>query len=362
MQVVDNSESQFSPRVGMLAELGLGYNFSGMYAQLINLRKALSNQGVDVRLYDMWNARHEAYDVVHVYGLSPSLHSLIVTLDHLSIPYVVSPNYWPVRHTRANRLLSLLDLRGGVIAARSALQRRILLGAQSIIVASTGERDALARTYRVSPSNFVVIPNAVEREFGAGDPQLFRDEFSIDDDFVLTVAEVFNETKNHLRLLRAWTRDMPRLVFVGNELSDDYAERCMKEARALGNVTVVGPLPHEGELLKSAYAACSAFVLPSLVETTGLAALEAAVAGAPIAITEVGGTKDYFGADAFYCTPRSSRSIRKAVQAAIASGRDEERAARFMQMYDWDHVAKLIRDAYRSALMPQRSSKTGAPK
>ena len=286
----DDDRSRPPLRVGMVAELGLGYNFSGMYAQMINLRKALSSGGVEARLYDMWNARGEAYDVVHIFGLNPSLHSLTVTLDHLSVPYVVSPNNWPVRHTRASRMVSRLDFRGGYIAARSALQRRILLGARSVIVASVGERDALARTYRVPPRNFVVIPNAVEKEFGAGDPRLFRGEFSIEDDFVLTVSEVFNETKNHLRLLQAWTKDMPRLVFVGNQLSGDYAARCIKLMRALGNVTVVGPLPHQGELLKSAYASCSAFFLSSLVERTGLAALEAAGTGNAIAITEGGGT------------------------------------------------------------------------
>jgi len=43
-------------------------------------------------------------------------------------------------------------------------------------------------------------------------------------------------------------------------------------------------------MLASAYAACDVFVLPSMFETPGIAALEAGLAGAKIVITKYGGT------------------------------------------------------------------------
>lgn len=337
-------------RVGFAAELTIGYNFSGMYAQLTNLREALDGSRFEAELYDMWNTRSREYDLIHIFGVNQSLYPLTLTLQDLNVPYIVSPNFLPVSHRRMNRLFTYLNVHRGVIASRSAMQRHILANAHQIIVNSTAEVEALTRTYRLPRKPFRVIPNGVEREYAHGDPSAFRAAFDIRDEFVLTVSEVFNETKNHLGLLRAWSPDMPRLVFVGNVLSGEYAKKCRRELSRLNNVTLVGPLTHGDPLLRSAYKACSAFVLPSLVETTGLSALEAGVSGAPIAITKVGATWDYFGRDAFYCDPHSKRSIRATIRSALAAGRCDDRARRLLSHFDWSSVANMVRDCYSDVL------------
>lgn len=337
-------------RLGFAAEMTIGYNFSGMYAQILNLKEALNGSQFEVTLYDMWNSLGSKYDLIHLFGLSPSVYPLTLTLKRFGLPYVVSPNYWPVSFRHIHRILSGLNVHKGVFASRSGLQRDILTGAQQVIVNSPREGEALRLTYGLPRALLRVIPNGVERDYANGDPSQFREAFQITDDFVLTVSEVFNETKNHLSLLRAWGPDMPKLVFVGNVLNGRYAELCRREMARLDNVAIVGPLPHGSSLLKSAYKACSAFVLPSLVETTGLSALEAGVSGAPIAITSRGATRDYFGADASYLNPGSARSIRAAVNSALAAGRCDARAKRLLSHFDWASVANMVSDCYSDAL------------
>ena len=53
-------------RVGFAAELTIGYNFSGMYAQLTNLREALDGSRFEAELYDMWNTRSREYDLIQI--------------------------------------------------------------------------------------------------------------------------------------------------------------------------------------------------------------------------------------------------------------------------------------------------------
>ena len=68
---------------------------------------------------------------------------------------------------------------------------------------------------------------------------------------------------------------------------------------------------------KSAYRACEVFVLPSLLETPGLAALEAAAQGARVVITEVGARANTLGRWPTYVDPASASSLRA---ASIANG------------------------------------------
>jgi glycosyltransferase involved in cell wall biosynthesis len=112
----------------------------------------------------------------------------------------------------------------------------------------------------------------------------------------------------------------------------------------------LGYLDHEGELLKSAYAACAAFVLPSLLETPGLAALEAGAQAAPIAITSVGSTREYFADLASYADPLDEASIRASVIEALEGPRGARLKERILQNFTWDHTAETLIVAYRKAL------------
>lgn len=337
--------------VGIVSDYTIGYNFSGMSAQLAQIRDGVSQLGTRASLYDMWGSRQLDYDLLHFFGLYHSLHQFA---QHVSvaegIKYVISPNSWPVGHEALRHFMTYLNLGRGVIASRQALQRDILLGASAIIANSPEEARHLSCMYRLPSDRIAVIPNGIDREFEYVQPDLFTDAFGIEKSFVLTVSQVFNQTKNHLNLLRAWGSDMPTLVFVGNRIKGHYSDECNAMADDLGNVVIAGPLPHHSELLKSAYSACSAFVLPSWVETTGLSALEAGLTGAPIAITDRGGTRSYFGDRATYCDPARPASIRRAVLEAIHMGRSESRAEYFRSLPDWSAVSRMVNDLYGKVL------------
>src|SRR5207245_1548094 len=132
------------------------------------------------------------------------------------------------------------------------------------------------------------------------------------DDFVLFVGRV-EPRKNVLGLIRAVARMGVPLVVVGAPPAghERYAEQCRRAG--LGFVRWLGAMEHDDPMLASAYAAARVFALPSWFETPGLAALEAALAGAAVVVTPFGCTREYFGNRVEYARPDRASEIHTAI-------------------------------------------------
>jgi glycosyltransferase involved in cell wall biosynthesis len=126
------------------------------------------------------------------------------------------------------------------------------------------------------------------------------------------------------------------------------------EAKRNPRITLIDGLPNDSPMLASAYAACDTFVLPSLYETPGIAALEAGLAGAKIVITPYGGTTEYFGESAVYVEPGSVSSIRDGIRMALARQRDGRLRDRIRSRYLWSSVASQTKAAYERVIAEGR--------
>jgi glycosyltransferase involved in cell wall biosynthesis len=109
-------------------------------------------------------------------------------------------------------------------------------------------------------------------------------------------------------------------------------------------------ISHESDLLASAYAACDVFVLPSLYETPGIAALEAALAGAKIVITGIGGTKEYFGQYAEYVEPTSVELIHHGITTALNKVSNNALREHVRREFLWERVAEKTVQVYRKVV------------
>ncbi len=116
------------------------------------------------------------------------------------------------------------------------------------------------------------------------------------------------------------------------------------------NIIIIEGIDHNSNLLESAYAACDVFALPSYFETPGIAALEAALAGAKIVITKNGGTKEYFINDAIYVNHHSVRSIKDGIEQALNRKKNSTLRDRILKEYNWRKVAEKTASAYRQLL------------
>ena len=103
-------------------------------------------------------------------------------------------------------------------------------------------------------------------------------------------------------------------------------------------------------MLASAYAAARLFVLPSLFETPGIAALEAGLAGSGVVITPHAGTRDYFGDHAVYVDPYSVADIRRGIREGLSRERNRELSSHIASRFLWKYVAEGTIEVYNRVL------------
>lgn len=296
--------------------------------QLLAYRDQLLALGVEVALFDLWDPQFLAHDVVHFFSCVGGSSHFCAFVKQLGLPLVVSASLWITKETM--RLYPVEEVR---------LQLEL---ADRIICNSDLECDRLAQVLSLDRGKFTTVYNGVNDAFFAPpDPAAAREAFG--EGYVLSVGNI-EPRKNQLGLVRAM-KAVPerRLVLIGHARDPAYAETVRAEGGA--QLIDVGPLPHYSALLRSAYAGCSAFVLPSTLETPGLAALEAGAQGAPLVVTCEGSAGEYFGDGAIYVDPNSIKSIRDGVIRALSAPPPRPDLGRFR----WSAVCGALPEIYLAA-------------
>jgi glycosyltransferase involved in cell wall biosynthesis len=223
-------------------------------------------------------------------------------------------------------------------------RRELLHRADRVLPNSQAEANQLRILFGVDYGRLSVVPNGVCRSFLQASSALYRERFG-NEDFVLFVGRI-EPRKNVLRLIRAVRSLGLHLVVIGDTPPEKktYGERCRIEG---GNQTRwLAALKHDDPLLASAYAAARVFALPSWFETPGLAALEAALAGAGVVVTPLGSTREYFGNRVFYAHPNYVHEIARAIERCWSVGPDPRLADFIASNYLWQHVARKTAEVY----------------
>lgn len=308
--------------------------------QLMKYAQHLPRLGVEVVLHDLWRPRLDRVDLAHFFsGIGGSYHFCNYVRQR-GLPLVVSSSLWVTEATRSEYPL-------GEIRNQFAL-------AQAIVTNSLAEADLLAKMLDLPRERFMPVPNGVDTAFGQPVPiDAFRSRFNVEGRFVLNVANI-EPRKNQLGLMRALKNSGLALVLIGHSRDPAYLEQVMAEGR--GFARYLGPIDHDDPALRAAYGACSVFALPSRLETPGLAALEAAAAGAPIVITDEGSAREYFGDEVIYVSPDDIAGIRRAIDLAMNAAGPADLATRIVARYAWEQVVIELQRVYERAIMASASA------
>lgn len=326
----------------------------GPRVQILETRKALERLGVAVDLFERWEPWDAArYDLVHLFGARLATFQLARTLSNHGIPFVVSPIFYSqhspflLRMTLAGETLLRKVHRG--IWSDYGYTRRVCEWSRGVLPNTAAEGALIVKGLGIEPGKVRVVPNGVDLSFRRGDPEIFFREYGIRD-FILSVGHIGPARKNVHRLIRALETIDRNAVIIGRVSGNDESEMCLSEAKRNPRLLLIPGLDHASPLLSSAYAACDTFVLPSLFETPGIAALEAGLAGAKIVITAAGGTKEYFGENAVYVDPYSVRSIRDGILTALSKNRNETLLHHIEREFSWEAVGMKTLAAYEAFL------------
>lgn len=324
----------------------------GPRVQMLQTKTELEKLGVHVALFDQWTEFDRANtDLVHLFSANLGTYHLAGILHQYNIPFVVSSIFFTrhsPRYIRSTLAVNaaLKKMRAG-IWTNYEFTRQICDWSRTVLPNTSAEKHLVTEGLGITPNKVSVIPNGVDGRFESGDPALFKKKYGIDN-FILSVSHIGPERKNVLSLIRALKQIDHPAVIIGQVTDTPEAQQCLKEAYGSKNILIIDGLNNDSEMLASAYAAARVFVLPSLFETPGIAALEAALAGASIVITPYGGTKEYFGSMATYVDPYSVDAIRDGITTALNNAPNSNLRSHIKKEFLWSAVAQKTLDIYNS--------------
>jgi glycosyltransferase involved in cell wall biosynthesis len=200
-----------------------------------------------------------------------------------------------------------------------------------------------------------VISNGIDlRKFPQVDPTQIRARYP--GKIVLSVGRIARE-KNLIFLMDAWPQlqDEAHLLMIGGGPMErelrEYAKR-----KGLRNVHFLGMIPHEDLILSGYHRAADVFVMTSMIETQGLALMEAQAAGLPSVGINSGGTKDLIqdGENGYLVEPDDHdgfvEAIRRLLQDDSLRQRMGEATLREIQRHDLSNVAREWEEVYGELL------------
>lgn len=336
-------------KIGFIAPLEITAVNGGVRTQALQTASELEKIGVKVEFISPWQTSFDV-DLVHVFVAGPSTIGILNRCSELGIKTVLSPVFFSNRKAKtinlSLRIEKLLAKIGSGIRSDFGIKSEACKLADMILPNTSAEAELIINGFGVNPTKISIIPNGVETRFADSNPELFIEKYGLKD-FVLFVGQSGAPRKNLIKLMEASPNINSNIVVIGSLYNDDYGNWCKRLAKKAGNVTFIDTLEHDSELLSSAYAACHTFILPSFFETPGIAAMEAALAGANIAITNKGGTNDYFGELVDYLNPKSSDSIAKAVNQSLQKKKSKELKKVILDNFSWNIIAEKTLTVYK---------------
>ncbi|HRZ39834.1 MAG TPA: glycosyltransferase [Candidatus Omnitrophota bacterium] len=329
-------------------------NPGGGEVQLLKTKEYLEKAGISVRLFDAWQDKLEHFDIFHVFGSVKDCLPMMELARRRGVKIVLSTicwyswkSAWGTYEDPWNRAKSLARQAAKEFFPFWPSQRKTMIRISDLLLPnSESEARQIQRYFGVAKSKIQIVPNGVDRLFADARPELFRSKYPFKD-FVLCVGRI-EPRKNQLNMIRALSQTDIPLVIIGDPVRHypEYDRACRRTAGK--NVHFLGGFPHDSEMLRSAFSACNTFLLASWLETPGLAALEAGLAGAKVVITREGATREYFGKYAQYVAPDNLRDIRETVMKTLKMPADKRFKDHILKNYLWDRVAEKTLQAYRS--------------
>lgn len=306
---------------------GAFFNEGGGEIQLRKSREYLERSGCVVDLYDMWSPQKD-FDVFHQFSIEYGVEHAVKNYKVLGYKIALSPIMWTVPQKGEYYYHHIKNL---------------FFYADILFTNSDLESDKLAEEFSIDISKFHKTRNSIADDYRTLETSFdFREEFSISGDFVLTVANI-DTRKNTHNLIQACAESGLQLVSIGQIRDIPYFESFQGQFtnfKHVGGITDV-------ELLKSAYQQCQLFALPSLCETPGIAALEAASQGAKIVITNEGAAPEYFKNMVTYVNPLSLEDIKQGLNTELNLERNDSLRQYIIDNYTWDKTALDIVAGYR---------------
>jgi len=290
------------------------------------------------KLLTMYRMVRQA-DVIHLMNHWTFINAAIYWLARLTrTPYIICPA----------GALPLFGRSQGFKRWYNRLVGTALVRNCAAAIAISEDEIPLLQTYGVVQEHILHIPNGVrEQDFCCSDTGLFRQQVEIADEAYLLFVGRLNQIKGPDLLLDAFVSiadQFPHLhlIFAGPDGGMlDSLQQAATESGLIKRIHFAGYVG--GELKSSAYHGASLLVVPSRQEAMSIVALEGAVCGIPVVLTDCCGFDQLRSAGAALLAEASAPSLAENIVVLMADeelrmqmGKSGRRFA--LERYTW-HIA-----------------------
>ena len=313
-------------------------HFNGIKMQANEWADELIRQGCEVVRVNPWDCvPWESFDIVHVFGQIDSLYTFCKKIIARNKNIVLSPIIDTVQKKWAYKLISFIGSRKLRLYSVN-YQVRLCEPYIKLFLARTNyEYSYIHESYSVPKDKICIVPLSfrVERKLGVEK-----------ENFCLHVSKITDKRKNVERLCLAAEKYGFNLVLAGSISTESDFRKIGSIIERNDNISYIGRLSDED--LLDYYSRAKVFALPSINEGVGLVALEAAVNGCEIVVTQLGGPKEYYGNKAYIVNPYDIDDIGNAIIEAMNNGKwQPQLSGEIYKKYKLSQCVKGLIAAYK---------------
>lgn len=271
--------------------------------------KELEQKGHQVDRINPWGHYDwKSYDVVHVFGFGLWNYDMIHWGSGINPRFVFSPiidTNTPMWKYKLATHFGCSKLR---LFSQNYALRKLKSDIKLFLARTEYEADYLRKGYGISDNKIGIVPLSFR--------DVHYDSTIKKEPFCLFAGTMTQPRKNVPRLIEAAKKYGFPLKLVGNKGNSESEAKLRSIIGNAKNIEVLGFVTDEE--LTSLYNRAKVFALPSLNEGVGLVALEAAICGCNIVITNLGGPKEYYeSGSAELVNPYDIDDIGKAIVRAL---------------------------------------------
>jgi glycosyltransferase involved in cell wall biosynthesis len=288
-------------RIVYLNDFPYSLGFGGKEVQLNTYFDFLTQKNYKIERLQVWDNNVD-FDVIHLFGSTKIIHSYIDILKNKECKIILSPNFYSGNPV-LEKLLVLIFKKfpiPNIFSYRYIMFRNV----DRLICNSVSESRQLQHIYKVPSEKIFVFPNGTDIKNIPEKTTKFSE--GLPSQYILSVG-YFDERKRTIDLITAYKKskfkDKYKLILVGQpRFASLKKKELFKKITQDDDIIILDNITPNSTELISLYKNAKAHLLPSTLETPGIANLEAASFDLPLFIGDCLPVRDYFGDEVYYVT------------------------------------------------------------
>lgn len=287
---------------------------NGIRSQAVTWAEGLRAQGHQVDYINQWEYYEwPSYDAIHFFGNGSWVNTIRTYIRMQNPKCVYSPIYdtSPFLESYSQRIQKHISklTHGKWNCALNEVCREYR-GYKYVLARTEYEREWIHRLFDVPLDEIIKVPLAFS--YGMDSNMVKSSE---KEPFVLHMSLYTQPRKNVARLIQAAKKYGFSLIIAGKPDTPELKEEFQQMVKDTPNIEILGFISEEQKM--DLYRRAKVFALPSISEGVGIVALDAAVCGADIVVTNIGGPKEYYNGMAEIVNPYNVDEIGQACMRSL---------------------------------------------